>query len=312
MNALSRPLHFVLAAALLVSAPHVHAGIDKAPGAGYRVALLQDDARQFVDAIIKATKQHPDASEFGKRVLDRLRRGGASPTLARMEYSWEAGTGRPAGKIVVHSRSGQPIETLLGSTKSATSGAESSSSFVWTDEQVAREASEAALYPQVPGHIRATSYRAPDSVLAATNRPGEAEGTAAGDAELKALQTLEAEIKAGNIPEGGTLKGTVSKDICPSCDAYGVHGKIYYLVEPKAADAAVLAAAPEERELIAASAKANQTLFASRGAYVKSHMKGNPTEWTLSEEHGWAVPRDVALLAEAETGSLTAREGCLP
>lgn len=321
MNTLYRPLSSVLVAALLVFAPHVHAGIDKAPGAGIHAALLQDDARQFIDAMIKQAKRRGTDAAISKYALERLRKDGVSSTIARIEYSWASdGSARRAGKIVVHSRSGQPIETVLGSTKSGPSGGQSSSSFAWTDEQMAREANEAGLYPNVPGHIRATSYRVPDSVLGATDRAGEATGTAAGDAELKALQTLEAQIKAGTIPGGGTLGGTVSKDICGSCetnfqrfsDAYGVHGKIYYLVEPRAEEAAALAAAPEERELIADSARSNRMLFARRSAYVRSNMKGNPTEWTLSEEHGWAVPRDVALLAEAEAGSLTANEGCLP
>jgi hypothetical protein len=321
MNALSRSLSSVLVAVLLVSAPHVHAGIDKAPGAGFQAALLKADAEQFIDAMIKVAKRRGTDATVTKYALERLRKDGVSSTLARMEYTWEAdGTARTAGRIVVHSRSGQPIETVLGSTRAGPSSGQSSSSFAWTDEQMAREVSEAGLYPNVPGHIRATSYRVPDSVLAATDRPGEAAGTAAGDAELKALQSLEAQIKAGTIPRGGTLTGTVSKDICVSCetnierfsDAYGVNGKIYYLVEPQAEAAAALAAAPEERQLIADSAESNRSLYRIRNGYVKSRLKGNPTEWTLPEDYPWAVRRDVAFLAEAEAGSLTANERCLP
>lgn len=301
-----------LAGILATVAGGAHATIEQLPGAGFHAGALLDDAEQFTNAMVNFSIDH-EAGEFSGKAIDRLRRVAKTATLARFEYTWEA-----AGQthtIVVHSRSGQPIETILGPRNGSGSGSES---FTWSEEQVNRELGEVAYYPRMQGHLRGTAQYDEESELQATTRAGEREGTAAGDAEFKALRTLEAEIKAGRIPRGGTLLGTVSKKICPSCstnfgrfsEAYDVHGKVYYLLEAREQEAAIaLASSPAEEHLIRESVVSNRGLYASRNRYIDRAMQGPAAGWQRIDRGTWVRRTDLRLLAEAESGSILA-EGC--
>lgn len=302
-------LNTVLAGLMASSSFATYAGIDRAPGSDYHAAVLVEDSKQFTNAIVNYAV-HRGGDPLSKKQTDRMRRTASAATVARLEYTWEASDAHPAGRLTIHGRSGQPLETLAA-TAGTTSGSESGSTFQWTPDQITREADEAGFYPRMEGHIRATIQRNDSSRLVATI------DNKAGDAELKALQTLEREIQANRVPAGGILKGTVSKAICASCvenlnrfsAAYGVDGKVFYLVNEDEANALRGATAMEDKlQLIDDSVRSNRAVFARRQQYIAEVMGGPATEWRTVGDAAWIERRSLAGLAAAEAGSLTARE----
>lgn len=304
------PFRAALTTALACLAFAAHAGIETGPGSGYHAAVLEEDIKQFTNAIVNYAVEHR-GTRLTAAQANRLRRTASSATVARMEYTWNASDTRDAGRLTIHSRSGKPLETLVATVPSGTSGSDSDGSFQWNPTQIDREAGEARFYPRMDGHIRATARLNSDSVIKET-APNNA-----GDAELKALQTLEAEITAGTVPRGGTLKGTVSKAICDSCKAnlerfsekYDVHGKVFYLAnENEAVAAREAATTAEEKQLIEDSVRSNKVVFARRNRYLEQVMPRQIGEWRRIGDASWIDRRSLAALAEAEAGSLTARE----
>ncbi|MGF6493787.1 hypothetical protein ABIE56_001971 [Luteibacter sp. 621] len=304
------PFRVVLTTALACLAFAAHAGIETGPGSGYHAAVLEEDIKQFTNAIVNYAVEYR-GTPLTTTQVNRLRRTASSATVARMEYTWNASDTRDAGRLTIHSRSGKPLETLVATVPSGTSGSDSDGSFQWNSDQIDREAGEARFYPHMEGHIRATAHLDNNSVLRETDPKN------AGDAELKALQTLEANIKAGTVPRGGTLKGTVSKAICRSCEAnlalfskeYDVHGKVFYLAnENEAVAAREAATTAEEKQLIEDSVRSNREVFTRRNRYLDQVMPKQLGEWRRIGDASWIDRRSLAALAEAEAGSLTARE----
>lgn len=310
-------MRIIFVGLLATLATGAHAGIEKRIGAGYYPGALLADGEEFTNAIVNYAIDNR-LVPTSNTMVDLLKRQAQVATLARFEYSWEENG--QTRRVVVHSRSGRPIETVFKAKTE--SGSESgSTSFVWTDEQVDRELSEARYYPTMDGHLRATRRYDKDSALKATGTGKEA-ANRAGDAELKALQTLEAEFKAKNIPTGGKLVGIVSKDVCPSCqsnldlfsETYGVDGKVYYLVEQREVAARLkLKPSDAERQLMHDSVVANQGLYQGRGRYIARVMprgdEQTKIEWKRVDPGTWVRQTDLKLLAEAERGSILA-EGC--
>jgi hypothetical protein len=298
-----------LAIALLLSPTLASAAIERVYGYGYHAALLATDGDEFTNAMVNYAARKGTILSNGR--IDKLRAAAGNATLARFEYTWEVPDGAPQ-RVVIHARSGKPLETIVESQTSS-----SGSEFEWTDDQIAREASERAYYPSVQGHIRATTVHLRDSVLKATDR-GPGSGSAAADAELKALQTLEAEFRSGAIPAGGTLTGTVSQTTCPSCStnldwfstAYRVDGRVYQLIEPRALPGAKAVATEAEMEVLDASASANTAVRSLRKAHIESVMpRGQKAVWQEQAGRRWLELPLLNRLAEAEAGSLAAT-GC--
>ncbi|UPG90660.1 hypothetical protein L2Y96_02485 [Luteibacter aegosomaticola] len=295
----------VLLAGLLAGfTSHAQAAIEAVPGAGNHPGTLLDDAIAFTDAMINYTIDHV-AAESRASLAGSLRREAKIATIARLEYTWEANG--HTNTVVIHSRSGKPISSMLGPRDGSSSGG---GSFEWSDAQVQEELAEVSYYPQMQGHFRATAARHPHTVLEATDAKSR------GDAELKALQKLEIEFAEGRIPQGGRLLGMVSKGVCPSCDAnfdifsrtYDVDGKVYYLANRNECAAAVDEGLASE-ELASESIRGNGGFYASRGSYVERSMHGTVNEWQRMDRGTWNRGIDLGRLTEAESGSILA-EGC--
>ena len=228
--------HRYALAALLGVAAHDHAvaqtiAIEAADGVA-STAKLASESHAFLAALANYAYEHSATGELNRTVRAKA----ISPTLAVVEY-------KPPGNkpsMVVHARSGRSLEGTWQqlTKKQGGSGSESEAGLIVSADEEDRDLSEARYYPpETTTSIRARNIRQRDGWVVQSYPEDAGNYIHGGDAELKAMRTLEERFQADPSLRGGTLKAWVSQDVCHSCERafsdfareYNVRGSVYYL-----------------------------------------------------------------------------------
>ncbi|MEX1829550.1 hypothetical protein [Luteibacter sp. CQ10] len=299
---------FSLGVFCLLASPAFAGTIRLEPGGGAYVDQLAEEARIYTDAL-HSRLARADAADVRSNgtALGEFRRQANNYTVSRFDYTYEVdGVQRT---IVIHGRSGKPLDTTVNmgrskilSRKSSSTGSSdlsdggtstSGSSYEVTEAEVAKDVNDAAFYPaDDPStapvrHVRATFVRRGESDFEAT--AGNA--IKANDAELKSLRYLDREIRAGALPRGGRLTGIVSKAPCVSCseniglfaEEHDVNGTIRFLVDPASE------AASGSSDLVTHSREASDALRKIRTDYSKQALSKD-TSWSARPVRWHAEP----------------------